>query len=170
MLAPDEIRLLLSWYAEDVLRAVEMEVKGLEARIRLKYPEARYIELEPDGAKNLRASEALRYAIDIGSSGTEIKKKEIERLHSLEKYFTELKHTESLRKTIEYSRSENDSSMLEVSDNEMIYDSSDHVSNSAGSGESGITSPVTSYSSSGHTTVGTEVAFLPENSSHTFKS
>lgn len=97
------MRLLLSWYAEDVLRSVEMEVKGLEARIRLKYPEARYIELEPDGGKNVRATEALRYAIDIGSSAADARQKEIEQLHVLEKYFCEEKHKEFLRDSLEYS-------------------------------------------------------------------
>jgi len=100
---PDEIRLLLSWYAEDVLRSVEMEVKGLEDRIRLKYPEARYIELEPDGGKNIRATEALRYAIDIGSSAADVRKNEIEQLYSLERYFGEEKHKKFLRESLEYS-------------------------------------------------------------------
>lgn len=95
--------MLLSWYAEDVLRSVEMEVKGLEARIRLKYPEARYIELEPDGGKNVRATEALRYAIDIGSSAADARRNEIEQLHNLEKYFVEEKHKEFLRDSLEYS-------------------------------------------------------------------
>jgi hypothetical protein len=99
----DEVRLLLSWYAEDVLRSVEMEVKGLEARIRLRYPEARYIELEPDGGKNIRATEALRYAIDIGSSAAEARRDEIEQLHTLEKYFVEEKQKEFLRENLEYS-------------------------------------------------------------------
>jgi hypothetical protein len=95
--------LLLSWYAEDVLRSVEMEVKGLEARIRLKYPEARYIELEPDGGKNIRATEALRYAIDIGGSAEAARQNEIEQLYSLEKYFVEEKHKKLLRESLEYS-------------------------------------------------------------------
>ncbi len=103
ILAPDEVRLLLSWYAEDVLRAVEMEVKGLEERIRRKYPEARYIELEPDGSKNIRATEALRYAIDIGGNAAEVKRSEIERLYNLEKYFENEKNKEMLRGTLEYS-------------------------------------------------------------------
>lgn len=106
---PDEIRLLLSWYAEDVLRAVEMEVKGLEARIRLKYPEARYIELEPDGGKNLRATEALSYAIDIGGSATDAKKSEIQQLYKLQRYFIEEKTKNDLRASLEYSRRVNDS-------------------------------------------------------------
>ena len=101
---PDEIRLLLSWYAEDVLRAVEMEVSGLEARIRLKYPEARYIELEPDGGKSMRATEALRYAIDIGSSASDAKKSEIEQLHTLQKYLTEEKLNNDLRSSLEYTQ------------------------------------------------------------------
>lgn len=80
-----------------------MEVKGLEDRIRLKYPEARYIELEPDGGKNIRATEALRYAIDIGSSAADARKNEIEQLYSLERYFGEEKHKKFLRESLEYS-------------------------------------------------------------------
>ncbi|CAM9832460.1 unnamed protein product [Chrysoparadoxa australica] len=43
-----ELRFLLSLYAEDVVRAVEREVKHAEAQIREAYPEAAFIELEPD--------------------------------------------------------------------------------------------------------------------------
>jgi zinc transporter 9 len=43
----DELKVLLSLYAEDVLRAVEREVRQVEAQIRVKYPGAEFIELEP---------------------------------------------------------------------------------------------------------------------------
>lgn len=42
-----ELQLLMSWYAEDVIRAIEREVRHIEAMIRQKYPGAEYIELEP---------------------------------------------------------------------------------------------------------------------------
>ena len=40
-----DLKVLLAWYAEDVVRVVEREVKELEAQIRTKYPEAAFIEL-----------------------------------------------------------------------------------------------------------------------------
>eukprot|EP00536_Pseudo-nitzschia_multiseries_P015644 jgi/Psemu1/247016/estExt_Genewise1.C_9250029 len=43
----EELGVLLSWYAEDVIRAVEREVRHIEAMIRQQYPGAEYIELEP---------------------------------------------------------------------------------------------------------------------------
>ena len=42
-----ELQVLLALYAEDVMRAVEREVRHVEAQIRKKYPGAEYIELEP---------------------------------------------------------------------------------------------------------------------------
>ncbi|KAL7539292.1 hypothetical protein ACHAXR_009159 [Thalassiosira sp. AJA248-18] len=55
-----DLRVLLSWYAEDVMRAVEREVRHIEEEIRIKYPAAQYIELEP------MSKDADRYAIDDG--------------------------------------------------------------------------------------------------------
>jgi hypothetical protein len=49
---------LLSWYAEDVMRAVEREVRHIEAMIRQKYPGAEFIELEP------MSKHADQFAID----------------------------------------------------------------------------------------------------------
>jgi zinc transporter 9 len=57
-LRKEDLRLLLAWYAEDVMRTVEREVRDVEAVIRAKYPEAQYIELEPD------SKEVDSYAID----------------------------------------------------------------------------------------------------------
>lgn len=62
-LSEDEIKLLLAWYSEDVIREVEMEIRRLEQKIRYRYPEALYIELEPDGGKN-KDYEYTRYAVD----------------------------------------------------------------------------------------------------------
>ena len=55
-----DLRVLLSWYAEDVMRAVEREVRHIEEEIRMKHPAAQYIELEP------MSKDADRYAIDDG--------------------------------------------------------------------------------------------------------
>ena len=57
-LRKEDLRLLLAWYAEDVMRTVEREVRDVEAVIRAKYPEAQYIELEPD------SKEVDSYVID----------------------------------------------------------------------------------------------------------
>jgi len=53
-----ELEVLLSWYAEDVIRAVEREVRHIEAMVRQQYPGAEYIELEP------MSKFADRFAID----------------------------------------------------------------------------------------------------------
>ncbi|GBG27689.1 Zinc transporter 9 [Hondaea fermentalgiana] len=44
----EDIEVLMSWYAEDVTRLVEREVRDIEVAIRKKYPAAAFIELEPD--------------------------------------------------------------------------------------------------------------------------
>lgn len=54
----EELEVLLSWYAEDVIRAVEREVRHIESMIRQQYPGAEYIELEP------MSKYADRFAID----------------------------------------------------------------------------------------------------------
>ena len=43
-----ELPTLLSFYAEDVMRAVESEVRDVENAIREKHPDALFIEIEPD--------------------------------------------------------------------------------------------------------------------------
>jgi len=55
-----DLRVLLSWYAEDVMLAVEREVRHIEEEIRMQHPAAQYIELEP------MSKDADRYAIDDG--------------------------------------------------------------------------------------------------------
>eukprot|EP00978_Attheya_sp_CCMP212_P048379 scaffold512540_cov59-Attheya_sp.AAC.1 len=55
-----DLRVLLSWYAEDVMRTVEREVRHIESEIRKEYPGAEYIELEP------MSKDADRFAIDDG--------------------------------------------------------------------------------------------------------
>ncbi len=61
-----DLKVLLSWYAEDVMRAVEREVKSIEAEIREIYPAAAYIELEPD------SNVSNKFAIDqiMGNKAT----------------------------------------------------------------------------------------------------
>ena len=53
-----ELEVLLCWYAEDVIRAVEREVRHIESKIRQKYPGAEFIELEP------MSKDADKFAID----------------------------------------------------------------------------------------------------------
>ena len=44
----EDLPVVLGWYAEDVTRILETEVKNMEADIRNAFPEATYIEIEPD--------------------------------------------------------------------------------------------------------------------------
>ncbi|TYZ62716.1 hypothetical protein PybrP1_008558 [[Pythium] brassicae (nom. inval.)] len=48
----NDLPLILSWYAEDVTRLVEKEVQEVEEEIRAFYPEAAFIELEPDSKES----------------------------------------------------------------------------------------------------------------------
>jgi solute carrier family 30 (zinc transporter), member 9 len=77
----DELQVLLALYAEDVMRTVEREVKQVEAQIRMKYPGAEYIELEP------MSVDADRLAIDDNLEG------ELRRVESdaLNRYLKSLK-------------------------------------------------------------------------------
>lgn len=45
-----DLEILLSFYTEDVMRAAEREVREAETEIREKYPEAAYVDLEPDSS------------------------------------------------------------------------------------------------------------------------
>ena len=69
-----ELRVLLSWYAEDVMRTVEREVRKVEADIRKSYPGAEFIELEP------MSKDADQFAIDDGVRA-QLKRVEIEALN-----------------------------------------------------------------------------------------
>lgn len=75
-----DLHVLLSWYAEDVMRAVEREIRHIEAEVRKEYPGAAFIELEPD------SKDADRFAID---DGMEAKLKKIE-LEVLNRYLKSL--------------------------------------------------------------------------------
>mmetsp|Transcript_19708 Transcript_19708/g.42449 ORF Transcript_19708/g.42449 Transcript_19708/m.42449 type:complete len:624 (+) Transcript_19708:86-1957(+) len=69
-----DLRVLLSWYAEDVMRSAEREIRYIEAQIRKEYPGAEYIELEP------MSKDADRFAIDDGMEA-QLKRIEIEALN-----------------------------------------------------------------------------------------
>lgn len=69
-----ELRVLLSWYAEDVMRTVEREVRRIEYEIRKVYPGAVFIELEP------YSKDFYRYAVDDALEG-KLKRIEIEALN-----------------------------------------------------------------------------------------
>lgn len=70
----EDVHVLLSWYAEDVMRTVEREVRHIETLVQKHYPGAEYIELEP------MSSDADRFAIDDGMEA-QIKRIEIEALN-----------------------------------------------------------------------------------------
>ena len=69
-----ELRVLLSWYAEDVIRTVEREVRHIEAEIRKDYPGAEFIELEPSSKKS------FSYAVDDGMEA-QLRRIELEALN-----------------------------------------------------------------------------------------
>lgn len=69
-----ELRVLLSWYAEDVIRTAEREVKEIEVEIRRRYPGAEYIELEP------MSKDSDRFAIDDGMTA-QLRRIEVEALN-----------------------------------------------------------------------------------------
>jgi zinc transporter 9 len=85
----EELEVLLSWYAEDVIRAVEREVRHVEAMIRQQYPGAEYIELEP------MSKLADRFAIDdsFEEKLLLIEKEELQRLVRVLHQKKELKTT-----------------------------------------------------------------------------
>ncbi len=84
-----DLRVLLSWYAEDVMRTVEREVRNIEAEIRKEYPGAQYIELEP------MSKDADRFAIDDGLEAS-LKRIEIE---SLNRYLKSLYQSDASKKS-----------------------------------------------------------------------
>mmetsp|Transcript_24432 Transcript_24432/g.34097 ORF Transcript_24432/g.34097 Transcript_24432/m.34097 type:complete len:674 (-) Transcript_24432:22-2043(-) len=69
-----ELRVLLSWYAEDIMRTVEREVRHIEAEIRGQYPGAEFIELEP------MSKDADRFAVDDALQA-QLRRIELERLN-----------------------------------------------------------------------------------------
>eukprot|EP00559_Dactyliosolen_fragilissimus_P002360 CAMPEP_0184862108 /NCGR_PEP_ID=MMETSP0580-20130426/6629_1 /TAXON_ID=1118495 /ORGANISM="Dactyliosolen fragilissimus" /LENGTH=645 /DNA_ID=CAMNT_0027359837 /DNA_START=63 /DNA_END=1997 /DNA_ORIENTATION=- len=85
-----DLRVLLSWYAEDVMRTVEREVRHIEAEIRKKYPGAQHIELEPMG------KDRDRFAIDDGMEA-QLKRIEIE---ALNRYLKSLYQKDSSNKRL----------------------------------------------------------------------
>jgi len=81
----NDLKVLLSWYAEDVMRTVEREVKEIEAEIRKSYPQAAYIELEPD------SNTSNHFAIDQGSKEKRLRAVEVEALNKMLKTLENLK-------------------------------------------------------------------------------
>ena len=75
-LTEQDLKVLLSWYAEDVMRTVEKEVREIEAEIREQYPMAAYIELEPD------SKDSGVFAIDQGKEGR-LRRDEIAKLNKM---------------------------------------------------------------------------------------
>ncbi|KAJ8611857.1 hypothetical protein CTAYLR_005806 [Chrysophaeum taylorii] len=69
---PSEFKVLLSFYAEDVLRTVETEVKNIETAVRAEHPAALFIEIEPDAG----TIEDEGFAIDERYFDAEAKKHE----------------------------------------------------------------------------------------------
>ncbi len=102
-LSSDEVKLLLAWYAEDVMRTVEQEVKDVEEEIRLKFPEAAYIELEPDSKKK-----NIQYAIDESREAS-LKEIEIKTINQLQADFLRIS-----RRKIELERKANTKTEAEV--------------------------------------------------------
>jgi len=70
-----DLPLLLCWYAEDVVRTIEREVRHIESEIRQVYPGATYIELEPD------SKFANRFALEDALE-SKLKRSEIESLRT----------------------------------------------------------------------------------------
>ena len=56
----EDLPVLLAWYAEDVTRLVEKEVKDAEFEIRARFPEAAFIELEPDSTETNKLAGAFK--------------------------------------------------------------------------------------------------------------
>lgn len=103
-LGENEIKLLLAWYSEDVIREVEMEIRRLEERIRYRYPEALYIELEPDGGKN-KDYEYARYAVDDARSDQTKLDSEMIDINKFEASLNEKKQDHlGLKSMLEYNR------------------------------------------------------------------
>lgn len=65
------LHVLLAYYAEDVTRLVERELKDLEKEIRRSYPQAVFIEFEPDSDQTDR--QMVQYAQDHEQSSSESK-------------------------------------------------------------------------------------------------
>mmetsp|Transcript_40950 Transcript_40950/g.74966 ORF Transcript_40950/g.74966 Transcript_40950/m.74966 type:complete len:729 (-) Transcript_40950:3-2189(-) len=82
-----DLRVLLSWYAEDVMRTVEREVRHIEEEIRMQYPAAHYIELEP------MSKDADRYAIDDGMEA-QLRRVEIDVLNRYLKSMYKIKESQ----------------------------------------------------------------------------
>jgi len=77
----EDVEVLMSWYAEDVTRLVELEVRQIEKAIRVRYPAAAFIELEPDS--KYADFDALPDDTTTGSVDFNLEKEELERFDRL---------------------------------------------------------------------------------------
>ena len=69
------LAMVLSYYAEDVTRLVEREVKLIESEIREVYPQAEYIELEPDSKSSGEfAVESMDDATELAMERRDVEK------------------------------------------------------------------------------------------------
>ena len=82
-----EVPTLLSYFAEDVVRVIEREVRDIERAIRARHPDALFIEIEPD-AQRRTGSSRFRFALDEGLAD-ESKRSAEQRL--LDSYLSERK-------------------------------------------------------------------------------
>jgi hypothetical protein len=79
-----DLRTIMHWYAEDVTRLIELEVKEVETIIRTKYPSAAFIELEPDSKKSfVRKSDGRTWLLDKMSRDIVDVEKRLERKMSM---------------------------------------------------------------------------------------
>jgi zinc transporter 9 len=92
-----DVEVLMSWYAEDVTRLVELEVRDIEKAIRQKYPAAVYIELEPDSKYS--DFDALPKDMSSGSKDFNAERLELDRFETIIE--EELKEEEEERKLIQ---------------------------------------------------------------------
>ncbi|CCI43012.1 unnamed protein product [Albugo candida] len=67
----NDLPLMLAWYAEDVTRLVEKEVQEVEEEIRALYPEAAFIELEPDSKES-----EMRAIVNMGTKSKRLSEQE----------------------------------------------------------------------------------------------
>ena len=91
-----ELTVLLSLYAEDVMRTAEREVRYVESTIRKRFPGAEFIELEP------MSMDADRYALDDNFMA-ELRRAENDVLNN---YLRSIREEEKAEETAEDSKSD----------------------------------------------------------------
>jgi cation diffusion facilitator family transporter len=105
-----DIRTVMHWFAEDVTRLIELEVKEVETIIRSKYPSAAFIELEPDSKKSfVRKSDGRAWLLDRMSRDIVDVEKRLERKMSLNQQ-QQLQHQQSMLSSTSSSSTSSSSS------------------------------------------------------------